>query len=181
MRLKNELDYNAITVRAVAAEAGVSVGTFYAHFESIAELAQATWQEPVDNLRKKIERLARRTEDPLERIQKVLECYARFEKDQPAAFQSAFLFVRQPFMTEPDKVKLDTESFFIILREAIREGQALDKIRDGDPAEMAQLLWASVHGAMSLPYHLDRYNFMPSQKFAKRTVRFLVDSLATDN
>ncbi|MEM9153077.1 MAG: TetR/AcrR family transcriptional regulator [Cyanobacteria bacterium P01_F01_bin.3] len=178
LRLKDKRESEPITVRAVAAEAGVSVGTFYSYYGSLAELTQSTWKEPVDELRRKIERLAEKTSDPVIRIQKVLECYARFEKEKRLAFKSAFLFVRQPYMSEPIKEPIKNEAFFIILRDSIEEGQAAGVIREGDSTEMAQLLWSAIHGALALPYHLDRYNFYPSQKLAKKMATFLVESIS---
>lgn len=178
LRLKDKRDSKPITVRAVAAEAGVSVGTFYAHYETMAELARSTWQEPVDQLRNKLERIARRTSDPLLRIQKVLECYARFEKEERVAFKCTFLFVRQPHMSEPDKEEITNEVFYTILRNAIDEGQAAGIVRKGNSDEMAQLLWAAIHGAMALPHNMDVYNFCPSQKLAKKMAKFLVESIA---
>lgn len=181
LRLKDQRDSKAITVRAVAAEAGVSVGTFYAYYENLSELAQSTWQEPVDRLREKIKVLARETADPLQRIQKVLECYVLFEKEERTAFRSVFLFVRHPDMTEPEKAPVSSEMFYTILRDAVREGQTAGSIREGNAGDMAQLLWASVHGAMALPYHMDRYRFHPSQKMAKKMVNFLIEGIAVND
>ena len=39
-----------ISARAIAKEAGVSVGTIYSHFGSLAELMQSLWRQPARKL-----------------------------------------------------------------------------------------------------------------------------------
>ncbi|MEM8499839.1 MAG: TetR/AcrR family transcriptional regulator [Pseudomonadota bacterium] len=180
IRLRAKQGSHQISVRDIAAEAGISVGTFYIYYENLDDLAQALWQEPVKDLRLKIESIASETENPLKRIRKVLECYARFEVEQHRVFKGAFLFVRPDTMCKPVPEQLKTEVFYRLLREAIVEGQQIGEIRDGDPGEFAQILWASIHGALAIPINLDRYRFYPSQKMAKKTIRFLLSSLAVD-
>jgi len=180
IKLRTRQDSHKITVRAVAAEAGISVGTFYLYYENLGELAQALWQEPVQDLRVEVQAIAKKTKSPVKRIRKMLECYAQFEVDQHTVFKGAFLFVRPVSMSKPVPVQLKTETFYCLLRDAITEGQQRGEIREGDPGELAQLLWASIHGALAMPINLDRFGFYPSQKMAKKMIRFLLASLMSN-
>lgn len=164
-----------ITVRAVATEAGVSVGTIYMYFENLTELAQSLWLEPVNKLKKEISEDAEKTKDPVDRIRVLLEHYARFANEQHAIFKGAFLYVRPDSMKKPEQVNLEEEVFFCYLRDSIAEGQKGGHIRQGDPAALAQTLWAGIHGAMALPITLDRLSFNPPQDMA----RHMIDTLMT--
>ncbi|TQV74551.1 TetR/AcrR family transcriptional regulator [Exilibacterium tricleocarpae] len=177
LRLRAKHNSSQITVRAVATEAGISVGTFYTYYENLADLAQALWKEPVDELRLKVEATAKRVKDPVKRIRRMLECYVQFEKDQRTIFRSAFLFVRPGCMSKPEQESLKGEVFYDHLCASIIEGQERGQIRDGNPGDLAQMIWSSVHGALALPINMDRFKFYPSQKMAKHMIQFLVESI----
>jgi len=168
-----------ITVRAVAAEAGVSVGTFYTYFENLSELGQSLWMEPVEELRQEMREHAARIEDPVARIRELLENYARFAEEKNAVFRGAFLYVRPDSMQKPEKIDLDQELFFCCLRDAVLEGQQSGQIGECEPEEMAQTLWAGVHGALALPMTMDRYAFDSSQTLAARMIDSLLAMIAT--
>ncbi|MEO0435274.1 MAG: hypothetical protein AAF098_00025 [Pseudomonadota bacterium] len=65
------------------------------------------------------------------------------------------------------------------MSEAVEDGQESGRIRQGNPFEIAQLLWASIHGAMALPHNLELYRFPGSQALSKKMVTFLIESLST--
>ncbi len=83
-----------ITVRGVAAEADVSVGTVYAYFGSLSELLQSLWREPVKDLIKQMEALATDIECPKARLEALLAAYQDFSQAKEPVFRNSFLFVR---------------------------------------------------------------------------------------
>ena len=67
--------------------------------------------------------------------------------------------------------------FYDLLRSALREGQAKGKVRPGGVDEMAQVLWAGVHGAHALPVNVDLAAFAPSETLARATTQALLRSI----
>jgi AcrR family transcriptional regulator len=170
-----------ISARAIASEAGVSVGTIYSYYENLSELCRSICHEPVDDLRREFRADADKVDDPVDRIRLLLEHYARFSTEKHAVFKSVFLFVRPESMKKPNKIELNDEVFYCYLRDAIIEGQNCGQIRDDDPNVLAQTLWAGVHGALALPITLDRFAFDSPRKMANHMINSLLGLITRYN
>ncbi|GAB5486575.1 MAG: TetR/AcrR family transcriptional regulator [Parasphingorhabdus sp.] len=169
-RLVRQGNLENITIRAVAKEAGVSVGTIYKYFEDISDLGRSLWQEPVEELRQKMSGIAGKIDDPVNRIRALLQVYADFAETNNRVFRGAFLYVRPESRQKPDQAALEDEPFFQFLQAAIADGQKSGIFVDGDTKMLAQLLWAALHGALALPNNIERIAFDPPQKIASAMI-----------
>ena len=168
----------AVTARAVAQRAGVSVGKIYAHFGSLQALMQSLWMDPVEAINARLEGLAAVIADPVARLRALLNAYVEIALTRPQLFRGAFLFVRPEGLPKPDREPLDTAPFAILLTSTIREGQALGVLRGGDPQDLAQLVWAGVHGCLALPVNFDRLELDRSEDLAERMIDILLRDLS---
>lgn len=169
-----------ITIRAVAKEAGVSVGTIYKYFKDISDLGRSLWQEPVNVLRSQMSDIAEKTDEPVARIRDLLGAYASFADEKHRVFRGAFLYVRPETREKPDQTALEEEPFFRYLKAAILEGQESGDIVDGDADMLAQLLWAALHGALALPNNIERIAFDPPQKMAGAMIDAIMTMIEKD-
>lgn len=167
-----------ISARSIAKKAGVSVGTIYSHFDNLPELMQSLWRQPVRQLVQDLETVAENTTDPLERIHKLLNTYAEFARNERAVYRGAFMFVRPESHAKPPAVPVEEAGIPKHLITAIREGQKLGKVRQGNPAALAELLWAGMHGALSLPDNLDRVAFSSAEDLDGNMVDLLTEWIA---
>lgn len=165
-RLIRQGNPEKITIRRVAKEADVSVGTIYKYFEDISDLGRSLWQEPVEELRKQMSDVAAQTDDPAVRIRALLKAYADFARDKHRVFRGAFLYVRPDSREKPEQTALEDEPFFGHLKAAIAQGQESGAFVDGDNDMLAQLLWAALHGALALPNNIERIAFDPPERIA---------------
>lgn len=163
-----------ITIRSVAKEAGVSVGTIYKYFEDISDLGRSLWQEPVDILRQQMADIAENTADPAARIRALLRAYTEFADEKHRVFRGAFLYVRPETREKPEQTALEEEPFFRLLKTAILEGQQSGIFVDGDAKILAQLLWAALHGALALPTNIERIAFDPPQDIAASMIESIM-------
>ncbi len=166
-----------ISARGIAKKAGVSVGTIYSHFNNLPELMQSLWREPVRRLIKDLQEVADTHSDPAARLHALLTTYAEFAAQQRAVYRGAFMFVRPDSHSRPEAVPVEEAAIPKIFIAAIRDGQARGVFRAGDPVQMAELLWAAMHGALALPDNLDRVAFS-SPDLAPLMIDYLVESLA---
>lgn len=173
-----ELGATGVSARAIAARAGVSVGTIYTYFGSLQGLMQSLWMQPVEAINRRLERLAAATPDPVARLRTLLEGYSEVARERPDLFRGAFLFVRPGVLPTPDKAPLDETPFAALLMGAIREGQAAGAIRAGDPRRLAQVAWAAVHGGLGLPVNFDRVDLDEPAALAADIVDLVLTSLA---
>lgn len=160
----------AISARAVATKAGVSVGTIYSYFGDLAGLMQSLWTGRVAEQEKAFQSVAAQHADPIERVQALLEAYIAFGLEQDDLYRGTLMFVRPTALETPEKQPLSNFAFPTVLREAIEQGQAAGQIVDGDPAILTQVLWSGVHGALALPINLDRLELKPAAEIAAPVV-----------
>lgn len=170
----------SITARAVAKRAGVSTGTIYSYFSSLQELMRSLWREPVSVVERQLEAVARSHADPVARLHALLETYATFAFERPDVYRGALMYVRPESLPKPEAQPLFDLTFPRLLRAALEEGQEQGAIRDGDVDEMAQLLWAALHGAIALPANAELYALAPPEELAPAMIRTLLDAFTTE-
>ena len=167
--------YEAITIREVATEAGISVGTFYKYFSDRSDLAQSLWSEPVEKLKKDMQAAYESATLPVDKLRVLLQHYIQFSVDHRRVFRGAFLFVRADEAPKPESLPLEKEVFYVNLKQALEDGQKLGHFRDFNSRQMAQIFWAAIHGSLALPENLDRYQFDSPEAIAKNMIDELVN------
>lgn len=170
---------SAISARAIAKKAGVSVGTIYAHFGNLTGLMQSLWKGHVGRLNAKFQELAAQNELPLDRLRALLTAYLEFGVKNAELYRGAFLFVRPSAQQKPDIEPLISADFPALLIDSIQKGQAFGDIIAGAPEMLAQILWSGVHGCLALPVNIDRLDLMPAEKLAPDMVSLLLDTIST--
>ena len=166
-----------VSARAIAVRAGVSTGTLYSYFTNLQELMRSLWLEPVAKANRELEAVARAHSDPLARIRALLDAYARFALTNPEVYRGALLFVRPDAHEKPERQPLAALPFPRLLCEALREGQLRGLVRPGEVDELAQLLWAGLHGAIGLSTNVDLYAIEPAERLAPPMIDLLLDSI----
>lgn len=166
-----------LSVRAIAKEAGVSVGTIYTYFGSQQELLESLWSWPVARLGDEMQKLAHETADPLERIRGLLGAYLAFARKYSEIYRGVFLYVRpldQPYENREPARNVILPS---LLEEAIVEGQKAGAIVDGKADDMAMMLWGSLHGCLALPNNFGRFDFEKPDAVSEGVIDLLVRAL----
>lgn len=148
LRLFREQGYEAVTLRKLAAEAGVSKGQPYSYFASKEELFSYLRADLIRQFSDFILNPAVELGDPLDRIRAILMRFVDFVVDHPEEYRLMFS-LRQPDPRQyPDLVqaRLDLmQPMLDAFQVAIDQG----KVR-GTPAVQAHIAWAMVHGLLSL-------------------------------
>lgn len=180
-RLYAQEGVSNISVRAVAKQAGVSVGTVYSYFGSLSELLQSLWRQPARKLVVRMTQLAEATSRPIEQLSALLNAYVTFAVEEPEVFRSAFLFVRPKALEPPEQVALADDQFFKLFSQAIADGQQAGEIRAGDPDTLAQMVLSAVHGALALPINLHRLALRPGPSLAEQAIAAQLEWLQSTN
>ncbi|MEL6323723.1 MAG: TetR-like C-terminal domain-containing protein [Pseudomonadota bacterium] len=69
--------------------------------------------------------------------------------------------------------------FPALLIDAIRQGQAEGRIKEGDPYTLAMILWGSLHGCLALPHNFGRQVFENPDEIADTAVDTLMSAVIT--
>lgn len=137
--------YEHVTMRAVAEAIEYSPTAIYHHFEDKDDLVEALCHEDFARL---LGALAEQPppSDPVEWIRQLGLAYAAFGLGYPNHYRFMFL-------TPKRKVKDECspgEQSFALLRTAVVRAVESGQFRRGDVDGMSQVLWAGLHGAVSL-------------------------------
>lgn len=169
---------SGVTARAIALEAGVSVGTIYSHFGDLKTLMQSLWEEPMQRLNARFHAAAADNPEPLPRLRALMQAYVKIAADYPELYRNAFMFVRPTHLPAPEKDAGSISAFPGLIRAALLEGQNAGTIRPGSVTTITELIWSGLHGAIALPINFDRIQFEESKTRTDAMIDLLVAQLS---
>jgi AcrR family transcriptional regulator len=138
----------ALTMRRVAGAVGCSTTVLYTMFGAKEGLAEALYREGFERLRGRLEAVPDGG-DPLVRLRELARAY-RDNALAEAAYYGV-MFQRAIPRFEPSPAALAVAGASLeVLAQAVEAAMDAGALRPGDPRAVAEVLWAAVHGAVSL-------------------------------
>ena len=138
------------SMRAVAAQAGITATAIYRHFPDKADLARAL----VDRVRKllggyMLDGMSGR--DSLERLWSCAGSYVQFVRDHPQLYRLLFMDPLSDALPDVHEMQSGGEAApFRFVVDRIREAMADGFLAEGDPGRAALSVWAHIHGLSAL-------------------------------
>jgi AcrR family transcriptional regulator len=139
---------DALSVRRIATEAGVAPMGVYNHFESKFGIVDALFIQGFNRLRDALATIDE-IEDPYEALRESGRRYRDLALAHPKAYQIMFLRA-VPGYEPSDRAVQVAASAFDSLVTAVTRAMAAGVITEASPTETAQLIWANIHGWVSL-------------------------------
>ncbi|MBN1267167.1 MAG: TetR/AcrR family transcriptional regulator [Anaerolineales bacterium] len=140
----------ALSLRKVAAKAGVSHSAPYAHFKDKQALIAAISADGFNRLYEQVSLTAESyAEDLPAMLLKVANAYASFALQNPACFKVMFSGVLEKEKEYPEFVDASQRNFRQ-LEELVAQWQAGGLLKAGDVQLQATALWSLVHGFIAL-------------------------------
>jgi len=141
-------DVDAVSIRAVADEVGVTPPSIYMHFASKEELILGACQRQFEAFDAVVAHATEGVSDPVEALIGMGRAYVRFGLDHPEQYR--FLFMsRTPEWAVRDK-RVDDLAGFGRLINVVERCIASGAFAPGDAFAMSCGLWTAVHGVTSL-------------------------------
>jgi AcrR family transcriptional regulator len=143
----------AVTMRKIAARIDYTATALYSHFEDKEALLRAVCDTDFKALRGAFERIGR-IEDPIERLRELGREYVQYALEYPNHYR--LMFMTPHTMPDPAKSAIERgnpdQDAYAFLKAVIVDALAAGRFRAGldDADELAQLLWAGVHGVVAL-------------------------------
>lgn len=155
-----EHGFHQASVKQIADDADVALGTLYAHFGSKERVYAALVNRAME-IDEQYMTEAHSLETPEARISAVAEAYLRFYRDHPGAFR-LFVFGNHPGDPSPGEVPEATsrvtrraDDEMTRLAAAIEEGIESGLVRRVDPKRAAVFLWAAWNGLILMHMRRD--------------------------
>jgi AcrR family transcriptional regulator len=149
-----ESGVEAVTMRAVAQRVGSSATAIYLHFEDKGALLRTLCEEDFLAFAHVFHGIVA-VDDPHERLRLSGRAYARFAMEHPSSYRLLFMTPGLPSQLagaralQRGNVEQDAYAFLLATVTYGIERGAFDP-RHRDPNLLAQTIWASVHGVVSL-------------------------------
>jgi len=138
---------DALSVRRIAAEAGVAPMSVYNRFEGKNGIVDELFTRGFDELSEDVRSVD--AADPIEALRETARRYGAFGRRHPAMY--AVMFDRAVPGYEPsEEAHVHAARCFEELVAHVRRAMAAGAIVEGDADDVAQQIWSSCHGAVSL-------------------------------
>ena len=161
---------DAITVRAVAAKAGVAPNGVYSRFGGKDGLLEALFVQGFQDLHAVINQA--RGSDARSRLFLGCMAYRAFAVAHPNRYELMFRQMKE-LELGPDALE-QAERAFAQLVGRVEDAQAAGAVRAGNPVEIAQLIWNALHGGVSLESIGVSFSADPEANFAAMIEALLV-------
>jgi AcrR family transcriptional regulator len=176
------LGYESTSMRAIAAKAGCSPGMLYHYFEDKPSIMARLVRETFTKMRARLEAIRDDQGPPLDRLRRALRAYIDFGLENEHHY--ALLFMKGD-LTQDDKAPIltafieDGYATFDCLRSLCREciGARLLRPAIQDHEELAQALWVSIHGLVSLQISSKTFNWIERSRLIDRHIDILLTGI----
>lgn len=162
-------DEEALTLRAVAREAGVAAPSVYLHFASKDDLIWAVVAAHFEELRQAIVAAKTAEEEAVAQLRAGCLAYCRFGLERPGAYRVLF---QTPRGSTPDQL-IGLEAF-ATLADGIAACMAAGAAPPNDPTRIATTVWAGLHGIVSLRQAMPRFPWPPVESMVNDVLVGLV-------
>ena len=141
--------YDGFSLRQVAEGIGYTATTIYLYFKDKDELLLAVCAEGFAGFGAVLEAASKSTTDPRLRIAEIGRAYINFGLSHPVHYRVMFMQTPDFVLSAANQPQNDASSYQIFL-EAVTAAMRAGVIPVADPLETTNLLWAGVHGLVSL-------------------------------
>ncbi len=147
-----ELGYSGFSYADIAEAVQIRKASIHHHFPTKANLVVAVLRAHRERLLQGTQLLTQQTDDPMARLQAYVQYWEGCIRDKSQPFCIAALLAAE-LPSLPDDVRAEVQRHFVALNEWIRqtleEGLQRRTLKlQGTPEDEAQMLMATVHGAM---------------------------------
>ncbi|HET9896757.1 MAG TPA: TetR/AcrR family transcriptional regulator [Streptosporangiaceae bacterium] len=162
----------AVSLRAVAREVGITPMSIYSHFETKEELIWALIDSEFAALAGRLDRAGADQADPVGRLRARSLAYVRFGLENPGSFLVLFGTTGRPAPPGEEPEQLPGWPVFAGFVSAIEDCVLAGRAPRVDPRSAATRLWAALHGMTVLRVSKKAFPWPPAAQ--------LVDDLLTD-
>jgi AcrR family transcriptional regulator len=177
--------FSALSIRKLAEKIGYAPGNIYIYFTGRDEIAREICRQSYAEMLAAFEQAAS-VKEPMERLKALLKSYADFAESQPETYKLAFMqdpkFNEEMFrQTAIDEENGAGHRAFCLIVDALDELKQSGKIyKPANTRQLAEVLWAGVHGVVSLKLIYPAFPATPTPKLVRTMIRTLFNGLRVE-
>jgi AcrR family transcriptional regulator len=139
---------DGLSVRRIASAAGVAPMGVYNHFESKFGIIEALFVQGFERLGEAIAATGD-IEDPYEALRESGRRYRALALAHPMVYRIMFLRSVPGFDPSDRALEVASDAFGVLIS-SVQRAIAAGVLAEGPPSDIAQMIWASIHGWVSL-------------------------------
>lgn len=176
--------YESVSMRKIADQIEYSPATIYTYFKDKDEILDSLCEETFLKLhRERLAAIHLAKGDPLEDLRLGMETYVRFGIEHPDHYIVTFVLkaapYEQPGHGESRKAKAGSQCFGD-MRNLVRRCMEEGKLKQADPEETTQAMWAGIHGLTTLLIAMTGFPFVERERLIKRTLEILIRGVSVE-
>jgi AcrR family transcriptional regulator len=153
-----EQGYERFSLRKVAERVGYSPTTIYLYFRDKDDLLFTVVEEGFERFGQQLAAAAESQEDPWERLIALGRAYVAFGLQNPVYYQLMFMQRADFLMHTPVGESQPRIMSFWVLRQTVQQAIDAGVLRPGDAESYSDVLWALVHGMVSLAISMPMFD-----------------------
>jgi AcrR family transcriptional regulator len=167
--------YENLSIRKIAERIEYSPGTIYLYFKDKSEIVGEICDQTFTKLDQNLSAIVADNGDPLEALRRGLRTYAMFGIENPDHYIITFM-QRMPEQMTPQEDGPGVRSFGC-LRARVRAAVDAGVTRSQDVEEIAQTLWAGIHGVTALLVIKCGFPFIERTRLVESTIDVLIEGI----
>jgi AcrR family transcriptional regulator len=170
--------YESVSIRKIADKIEYAPGTIYLYFRDKAEILDRICEETFSKLILRLNAIENDKAAPLDKMRRAIQTYIQFGLDHPHHYVLTFI---QAKMHHAEISAFHTTGMkaFGCLQQGVRECIAAGVMVDGDVEELAQTIWAGMHGLTTLLITCTGFPFVERNRLIERMVNTLIEGVKT--
>jgi len=168
--------YESVSIRKIADKVEYAPGTIYLYFHDKAEIMTKICEETFAKLTARMQAIEHDTADPLDKLRRGLRTYIQFGLDHPNHYLLTFVQGKAHEAARPVFQTTGLESFSC-MRRCVQACVDAGQMVSNDADELAQTLWAGIHGLTSVLITCSGFPFVEQTRLIDRMVHTLIEGV----
>ena len=168
--------YDSVSIRKIADKIEYAPGTIYLYFHDKAEILDRICEETFAKLLQKMQAIKHDTAAPLDKMRRGLRTYIQFGLENPNHYVLTFIQAKSHLKSKSVFETAGREAFSC-LRHGVQECIDAGELVSNDADELAQTLWAGIHGLTSVLITCTGFPFVEQNRLIDRMVHTLIEGV----
>lgn len=169
--------YESVSMRKIADKIEYSPTTIYLYFKDKNELLNQICEETFAGLIKDLQKIKNKSDDPLTTLRKAMKAYIYFGLKYPNHYEVTFI---DPIKGSNLPFEGSTgQKAFEMLTSSVATSMESGLLKKDDIAKVSQILWALLHGIVSLLNAHKEFPFVSRKKLIEGSIDLIFEGIKT--
>ena len=168
--------YESVSIRKIAEKVEYAPGTIYLYFRDKQEILDRICEETFAKLIARMQAIEHDPSAPLDKLRRGIRTYIQFGLDNPQHYIVTFIQAKMSHQSQSVFEAVGIQAFSG-LRQCVQNCVDAGELVSEDTDELAQTIWAGMHGLTSLLITCPGFPFVEHSRLMDRMVHTLIEGV----